>query len=167
MIYPGTFDPITNGHLDVIARAGELFDEVIIAIATNSTKSPLFSEQERVALCQEAITELFPNNANITVEGFSGLLVDYAHQKEAVAIVRGLRALSDFEYEFQLALMNRKLEDISTVFLMPNERYTYLNSTIIREIARFGRDVSSFVPQCVQAALRDKYSATTGTKKYV
>lgn len=159
MIYPGTFDPITNGHLDVIARASELFDEVIVAIATNSAKSPLFDEAERRSLCQNAVTESLPNARNIRVDAFSGLLVDYAHRMQAVAVVRGLRALSDFEYEFQMSLMNQKLENLSTVFLMPNERYTYLNSTIIRELARYGRSVTDFVPACVQQALTNKYRA--------
>ncbi|MBS1904299.1 MAG: pantetheine-phosphate adenylyltransferase [Bacteroidetes bacterium] len=159
MIYPGTFDPITNGHLDVIARASELFDEVIVAIATNSAKTPLFTEGQRRTLCEEAVAEMLPNARTIRVDAFSGLLVDYAHRTNAVAVVRGLRALSDFEYEFQMSLMNRKLEHLTTVFLMPNERYTYLNSTIIRELARYGRDVSDFVPNCVQAALRKRFEA--------
>lgn len=155
MIYPGTFDPITNGHLDVIARASSLFDEVIVAVATNSAKTPLFSNEERKQLCIEAVREL-PED-HITVDSFEGLLVDYAHKVGAVAVIRGLRVLSDFEYELQMALMNRKLEDISTVFLMPNERYTYLNSTIIRELARHGREVSDFVPKCVQRELQKKF----------
>ena len=155
-IYPGTFDPITNGHLDVIARAAELFDEVIIALARNSTKSPLFSEEERIALCKEAIEEAFPTNQNVTVDSFDGLLAEYAKKQNAAAVVRGLRVLSDFEYEFQMALMNRKLEDITTVFLMPNEKYTYLTSTLIREIAQYGSDVSDFVPECVARELKKK-----------
>lgn len=159
MIYPGTFDPITNGHLDIIARASELFDEVIVAIATNSAKTPLFSEAERRDLCAKAVAEMLPDVTQVRVDAFSGLLVDYAHRTEAVAVVRGLRALSDFEYEFQMSLMNRKLESLTTVFLMPNERYTYLNSTIIRELARYGRDVSDFVPSSVQQALTRKYQA--------
>ena len=156
-IYPGTFDPITNGHLDVIGRAAGIFDEVVVAIATNSAKTPLFTKEERLALCRDAITEVLPGEKHISVDSFSGLLVDYAHSKQAVAVVRGLRALSDFEYESQMALMNRKLENISTVFLIPNERYTYLNSTIIRELSRYGRDVASFVPNCVQEALQRKF----------
>ena len=156
-IYPGTFDPITNGHLDVIGRAGELFDEVIVAVATNSSKTPLFSETERMELCRGAIGEVMPSAKNISVDSFSGLLVDYAKEQNAIAIVRGLRVLSDFEYEFQMALMNRKLEDITTVFLMPNEKYTYLNSTIIREIAKYGSDISDFVPECVSKKLKEKF----------
>ena len=157
-IYPGTFDPITNGHLDVLNRAAGLFDEVIVAIATNSAKTPLFDEAERLDLCRKAVAEGLGARKNITVDAFDGLLVDYARQQDAVAVVRGLRVLSDFEYEYQMSLMNRKLEDITTVFLMPNERYTYLNSTIIRELARYGRDVSDFVPVCVQQALKEKCS---------
>jgi pantetheine-phosphate adenylyltransferase len=156
-IYPGTFDPITNGHLDVIGRAAGLFDEVVVALARNSTKAPLFSEKERMDLCKDAVREYLPNNKNITVHSFDGLLVNYAREQKAVAIVRGLRVLSDFEYEFQMALMNRKLEDIPTVFLMPNEKYTYLNSTIIREIAQYGSDVSDFVPDCVSRELKRKF----------
>ncbi len=156
-IYPGTFDPITNGHLDVIGRAGELFDEVIVSVATNSSKTPLFSEIERIELCKDAIAEALPLARNISVDSFGGLLVDYAKKQHAIAIVRGLRVLSDFEYEFQMALMNRKLEDITTVFLMPNEKYTYLNSTIIREIAKYGSDISDFVPECVRKKLKEKF----------
>ena len=158
-IYPGTFDPITNGHLDIALRASELFDQVIVTLARNSQKSPLFEEQERLELVQQAIAERCPGATNITADSFQGLLVDYATRTGAKAIVRGLRALSDFEYEFQMALMNRKLaEEITTVFLMPHERYTYLNSTIIRELARNGKDVSDFVPTAVAEALRRKFA---------
>jgi pantetheine-phosphate adenylyltransferase len=157
-IYPGTFDPITNGHLDVIARAAELFDEVIVALACNSTKSPLFSEEERIALCKEAIKEVFPSNENVKVDSFTGLLAHYAKEQNAIAVVRGLRVLSDFEYEFQMALMNRKLEDVTTVFLMPNEKYTYLTSTLIREVAQYGSEVSDFVPKCVARELKKKFT---------
>ncbi len=157
-IYPGTFDPITNGHLDIVRRASELFDEVIVALARNSQKSPVFSEPERLELVIRAIAEACPECTNIRADAFQGLLVDYAQTRGARAIVRGLRALSDFEYEFQMALMNRKLaEGITTVFLMPNERYTYLNSTIVRELARNGKDVGDFVPRAVSEALRDKF----------
>ena len=156
-IYPGTFDPITNGHLDVIGRASELFDEVVVALAKNSAKSPLFSEKERIKLCTEAISEVLPKKKNISVDSFDGLLVSYAKKQKAVGIVRGLRVLSDFEYEFQMALMNRKLEDITTIFLMPNEKYTYLTSTLIREIAQYESDVSDFVPKCVARELKKKF----------
>ena len=157
-IYPGTFDPITNGHLDIVRRASELFDEVIVALARNSQKSPVFSEPERLELVIRAIAETCPECTNIRADAFQGLLVDYAQARGARAIVRGLRALSDFEYEFQMALMNRKLaEGITTVFLMPNEKYTYLNSTIVRELARNGKDVSDFVPHAVSEALKEKF----------
>lgn len=157
-IYPGTFDPITNGHLDVLERAADIFDEVIVAIATASGKTPLFSMTERRDLVSKAFAESLPKRTNIRVDVFTGLLVEYARSQDAIAVVRGLRVLSDFEYEFQMALMNRKLEDISTVFLMPHERYTYLDSTIIRELARHHSDVSDFVPKCVQEALKQKFT---------
>jgi pantetheine-phosphate adenylyltransferase len=157
-IYPGTFDPITKGHIDIIQRASELFDEVIVALARNSQKTPLFTEQERLALLEASIAECCPDRTNIRTEAFQGLLVDYALERKAAAIVRGLRAVSDFEYEFQMALMNRKLAGtISTVFLMPHEEYTYLNSTIIRELASYGKDVSKFVPSAVVEALNKKF----------
>lgn len=157
-IYPGTFDPITNGHLDVLARAADIFDEVIVAIATGSGKSPLFSENERKNLVTEALREAMPERTNITVDVFTGLLVEYANKMDAKTIVRGLRVLSDFEYEFQMALMNRKLQDVTTIFLMPHERYTYLNSSIVRELAKHKSDVSSFVPKCVAEGLQKKFS---------
>ncbi|MCL5267512.1 MAG: pantetheine-phosphate adenylyltransferase [Bacteroidetes bacterium] len=153
-IYPGTFDPVTYGHVDVAKRAAQLFDRVIICVAVNTLKTPLFSGKERVDLIEEAMKDI----TNIEVEQFEGLLVDYALKKKASAIVRGLRAVSDFEYEFQMALTNRKLcKDIDTVFLMPHEKYTYLNSTIVREIARFGGDVSEFVPPHVKDKLIHKF----------
>lgn len=158
-IYPGTFDPITNGHIDIIGRASELFDEVVVTLAVNSHKSPLFDESERLSLIDCAIAECFPDRTNIRSDAFRGLLVDYARAQKASVLVRGLRAISDFEYEFQIALMNRKLAgEITTVFLMPHEQYTYLNSTIIRELARYHQDVSSFVPEVVSKALRDKFA---------
>ena len=143
---------------DVLAaragRASELFDEVIVALAANSQKTPLFSEAERLRLIQDALREQLPNRTNIRAGAFKGLLVEYALKEKAVAIVRGLRVLTDFEYEFQMALVNRKLaEKIATVFLMPHEQYTYLNSTIVRELARHGSVIESFVPLCVKKAL--------------
>ena len=157
-IYPGTFDPITNGHLDIIERASELFDEVIVALARNSQKTPLFSETERLQLIERSLVEYCPERTNIRADAFQGLLVEYAAAKGATAVVRGLRALSDFEYEFQMALMNRKLApNLTTIFLMPHEEYTYLNSTIIRELARYGKDVSSFVSRNVAEALKEKF----------
>jgi pantetheine-phosphate adenylyltransferase len=152
-IYPGTFDPVTNGHVDVAKRAAELFDKVIVCVAVNTLKEPLFTGAERVKMIREAVKDI----KNIEVEEFQGLLVDYARKKNADAIVRGLRAVSDFEYEFQMALTNRKLcSDVDTVFLMPHENYTYLNSTIVREIARFGGDVTEFVPEHVKKELMTK-----------
>ena len=152
-IYPGSFDPVTNGHLDLLTRALKLFDRVLISVARNPAKSPLFTEQERIALIRSVVGR----NPRVTVDAFEGLLVEYAQAKKAAAIVRGLRAISDFEYELQMALMNRKLNTgVETVFLMPNEKYTYLNSSIVREIARLGGDVRSFVPPVVFRALRDK-----------
>jgi len=152
-IYPGSFDPITNGHLDILERALKLFDKVIITIARNTAKNPLFSEEERFALLQ-AVTKRYKN---VEVDSFEGLLVDYVQQRKATAVVRGLRAMTDFEYELQLALMNRKLDEkMETVFLMPNEKYTYLSSNMVREIARLGGDVSKFVPSVVLKALRQK-----------
>ncbi len=149
-IYPGTFDPITYGHIDVITRATKLFHKVIILVARNTSKTPMFSDEERVRM----IKEIFKKNKQVEVDGFEGLLVQYARQRGAKVILRGLRALSDFEYEFQMALTNRKLaSDIDTVFLLPDERYTYLNSTIVREVARLGGDVSDFVPPNVRRRL--------------
>ena len=152
-IYPGSFDPITYGHLDILERALKLFDKVIITIATNSAKNPLFTEKERIALIQKATKDY----KNIEVDSFDGLLVKYVHKQKAVAVVRGLRAMTDFEYELQMALMNRKLDEkMETVFLMPNEKYTYLSSNFVREIARLGGDVSKFVPPVVLKALQKK-----------
>ena len=152
-IYPGTFDPLTNGHLDILERAISLFDKVIITIARNSAKNPMFSEEERLSMIR-ACTKKY---RQVEVDSFDGLLMEYARSRKAVAVVRGLRAISDFEFELQMALMNRKLEqDVVTVFLMPNERYTYLNSTIVREIARLGGDVSEFVPPPVLKSLQLK-----------
>jgi pantetheine-phosphate adenylyltransferase len=153
-IYPGTFDPITYGHLDVIERACEIFDKVIVAVACSSAKEPLFTGDERVAMIRDVVRKL----RNVEVDSFHGLLVDYAQKKKAIAIVRGLRAVSDFEYEFQMALTNRKLnDDVTTIFLMPHEKYTYLNSSLVREIARFDGDVSRFVPPSVKRLLDKKF----------
>jgi pantetheine-phosphate adenylyltransferase len=152
-IYPGSFDPITNGHVDVIARAATLFDQVIVAPALNEAKHVLFSMEERVGML-ELVTSRFEN---VKVVAFDGLLVEFARRQGAVAVVRGLRAVSDFEFEFQMALMNRKLEPaVETVFLTPREEYTYLSSRIIKEIARLGGPVDAFVPAPVVEALRKK-----------
>ncbi len=153
-IYPGTFDPITNGHLDILERALEIFDRVVITVARNTTKYPLFTDDERV----EMLKEVVKGYPNVEVDSFEGLVVEYAKSKGAVALVRGLRAVSDFEYEFQMALMNRKIaEEITTVFLMPHEKYTYLNSTIVREIASLHGDVSQFVPEFVRRKLEKRF----------
>ncbi len=152
-IYPGSFDPLTNGHLDVLQRATKLFHRVIVAVAKNESKSPLFTSAERVALIKEGVTN-FPS---VEVDAFDGLLVDYARKQKAQAIVRGLRAVSDFEFEFQMALMNRKLdENIETIFMMPKETYTFISSRIVKEIGRLGGDISSFVPSHVEMALKKK-----------
>ncbi|MCE0485058.1 MAG: pantetheine-phosphate adenylyltransferase [Methylacidiphilales bacterium] len=155
IVYPGTFDPITNGHLDVVERALHLFDEVVLAVAADTTKKPLFELDQRRSLAEQALKEF---NGRVKVTVFRGLLVDFVRSQESRAILRGLRAVSDFEFEFQMALMNRKLSDnIETIFLMPRDTYTYLSSTIIKEIARLGGDVSSFVPPAVEEALKKAY----------
>lgn len=153
VIYPGSFDPLTNGHLDIVQRAAKLFDTVIVAVANNAEKRALFTLAERVQLVQEAVAAL----PNVKVDSFTGLLVDYAERCHGQAVIRGLRAVSDFEFEFQLALMNRKLnERIETIFMMPKETYTFLSSRLIKEIAGLGGDVHSFVPANVEAALKAK-----------
>jgi pantetheine-phosphate adenylyltransferase len=155
IIYPGTFDPITFGHIDVVGRALQLFDEVVLAIAADSTKKPLFSLDERRLLAEKALASF---GTKVRVATFHGLLIDYVLSQDSRAILRGLRAISDFEFEFQMALMNRKLNDsIETLFLMPRGAYTYLSSTIIKEIGRLGGDVSAFVPPLVGKALQEKY----------
>ncbi|HTL17739.1 MAG TPA: pantetheine-phosphate adenylyltransferase [Patescibacteria group bacterium] len=153
VIYPGSFDPLTNGHLDVIQRATKLFDRVIVAIARNESKRPLFTQQERVQLVSRAVRGL----AHVEVDSFEGLLMDYVERRSAQAVIRGLRAVSDFEFEFQLALMNRKLnERIETIFMMPKDSYTFLSSRLVKEIASLGGDVSAFVPAHIRAALSEK-----------
>ena len=156
-IYPGSFDPLTNGHLDVIQRATKLFDRVIVAVAKSDSKNPLFTLEERVEMVEGAIGHL----PQVEADSFDGLLVKYVEDRSAQAVVRGLRAVSDFEFEFQLALMNRKLnERIETIFMMPKDTYTFLSSRIVKEIARLGGDVSAFVPAHVQAALALKLIET-------
>jgi len=153
-VYPGTFDPVTNGHIDLLERSLRIFDEVIVAVAENPKKTPLFSLEERIALFK-AVSARFQN---VVIEGFDGLLVDYVRKKKAVAIIRGLRAVSDFEYEMQMALMNRRLDNnIETVFMMPNEAYSFITSTIVKEAASYGGDVSSLVPQAVVEKLKKKF----------
>ena len=154
-IYPGSFDPITNGHLDIIERALNIFDHVIVAVTRNVEKeAPLFSEKERKDLISESIAYL----KNVKVDSFEGLMVDHAVKHGAVAAIRGLRALSDFEFEFQMALMNRSLnENISTLFLMPHAKYTHVSSSMVREVASLGGSVIEYVPSHVNKALKEKY----------
>jgi len=153
-LYPGTFDPITNGHVDLIQRASRLFSKVIVAIAQSSSKKPLFSVEQRVALAEQVVADI----PNVEVCGFSGLLVELAEKKQANILLRGLRAVSDFEYEFQLANMNRRLApDLESLFLTPAEQFSFISSTLIREIAALGGDVSEFVPVEVQRALQSIY----------
>jgi pantetheine-phosphate adenylyltransferase len=156
-VYPGTFDPITNGHIDIVNRALRLFDKVIIALAVNVNKQPLFSLEERLKMTKDCFKSA---NGRIEVEGTSGLIVDYAMGKNACAIVRGLRALSDFDYEFQLALMNRKLKrEVDTIFLMTGFRWIYISSSIVKDVAKHNGDVSGLVPEHVEKALKKQYHA--------
>jgi pantetheine-phosphate adenylyltransferase len=155
-VYPGTFDPITNGHLDIIGRGVRLFDRVVVALLENADKEPLLPLAERLDLAR-AVVAPFPS---VTVESFDGLLVDYARGRGAQAIVRGLRALSDFEYEFQMALMNRRLEPgVETVFMMPSEAYSYVSSRLVKEVVRLGGDVTGLVPPEVVEHLRARYAS--------
>ncbi len=156
-IYPGTFDPITNGHLDIIQRAAVLFDHIVITVSTNPNKTTLFSLQERRHLIEQTVSDL----PCVEVDTLDGLLVQYAKKKGASVLIRGLRAVSDFEYEFQMALMNRKLSPLlETVFLMPSEEYTYINSSIVKEVARLGGRIDCFIPAVVAEALKAKVSPT-------
>ncbi len=153
VIYPGSFDPFTNGHLDVVERAAKLFDRVIVAVAQNTDKQTLFTQAER----KRQIVTVLNDLPNVEVTEFKGLLVEFAKAQKAQAIIRGLRAVSDFEFEFQLALMNRKLdEEIETIFMMPREAYTFLSSKLVKEIAQLGGDVNAFVPANVEQALQGK-----------
>jgi pantetheine-phosphate adenylyltransferase len=152
-VYPGSFDPLTNGHVDIISRGARLFDRIIVSILVNAEKSPLFSMDERV----EITREVFKDQPNVEVDTFDGLLVDYVERRNAQVIVRGLRAVSDFEFEFQLALMNQRLNaKIQTVFMMPAEQYTYISSRLIKEVVSLGGRVHGLVPQLVEARLREK-----------
>lgn len=153
-VYPGTFDPITNGHIDIIMRSLKAFDHIIVGIGPNPTKTTLFSLEERISMVKESLVCI----PHVSVEAFDGLLVDFAKGQNAKVIIRGLRAISDFEYEFQMALMNRKLDsDIETVFLMPSEEYSYLTSSIIKVVGSFGGDVSSLIPKVAQEMLNRKF----------
>lgn len=152
-IYPGTFDPLTNGHADLVQRAARMFDQVIVGVAANPSKQPLFSLDERVALAQQAFTGI----SNVRVIGFSGLLAKFAEQQHAQVLIRGVRAVADFEYEFQLASMNRQLNPaLDSIFMTPSEKNTFISSTLVKEVCRHGGDISSFVPAHVKHALKSK-----------
>ena len=156
IIYPGTFDPIHNGHIDILKKVSKLFDEVIMVVAVNKEKNPLFSDEERKELIRESISDI--NNASVM--SFNGLVVEYAKQENALAIVRGLRHVSDFEFEFQMAMMNYNLNpQITSMFLMPDEKYIHLNSTIIKDVSKLGGDISDYVPDNVKSALYSKYNS--------
>ena len=155
-VYPGSFDPLTNGHVDIITRGARLFDRIVVAILVNAEKAPLFSTAERVEIARV----VFREHTNVEVDTFDGLLVDYVERRQARVIVRGLRAISDFEFEFQLALMNRRLNsNIETVFMMPAEQYSYISSRLIKEVFALGGRVHGLVPDMVEARLRDKQAA--------
>ena len=155
IVYPGTFDPIHNGHLDIARKAAELFDELILVVAVNQEKSPLFNDKERVELIKESLYDV----KNVKVDTFNGLVVDFVRSTESVAIIRGLRHVSDFEFEFQMAMMNFNLNpNIKSLFMMPDEKYIHLNSTVIKDVARLGGDISDYVPKCVQVALYKQYN---------
>ncbi len=159
-VYPGTFDPITNGHLDLVARASLLFEQVVLAVAQSPNKQPAFELSQRVQMAEAALQHL----PNVRVLGFSGLLADFVHGVNAGVVLRGLRAVSDFEYEFQLASMNRHLiPDVETVFLTPSEQFSFISSSLVREVARLGGNVSEFVPANVQSALAAKWQQSTPT----
>jgi len=152
-VYPGTFDPVTYGHIDIIKRAARIYEKVIIAVAHNEDKNPLFNVEERVSMLKDSVKGL----ANVVVDDFNGLAVKYVKNKGSRVMIRGLRMISDFEYEFQMALTNRKLsEDIETVFMMPNERYSYISSKLMKEAAALGADVKNFIPNKVQVLLKNK-----------
>ncbi len=155
-VYPGSFDPITYGHIDIIERGVKLFDKVVVAILINPQKKPLFTVEERLEMIKQSLTDL-PQN-KIEISSFTGLLVDYVKKIQARAILRGIRAISDFEYEFQMALTNRRLlKKVDTVFMMPDEKYSYLSANLVREIASFGGDISHFVPPHVEKRLKEKF----------
>ncbi len=159
-IYPGSFDPLTNGHLDLIERGSKIFDELIVGILRNAEKDPLFTVAERLDMLEKMV-ERFDN---VRVESFEGLLVDYAMQKQAKAVLRGIRAISDYEYELQMALMNRKLQpQLETVFMMPAEAYSYLSSRLVKEVFRLGGSVRGLVPELVEERLREKFHGTMAT----
>ncbi|MCI0450553.1 MAG: pantetheine-phosphate adenylyltransferase [Chlorobi bacterium] len=155
-IYPGTFDPVTYGHIDVLKRASKLFDKIIISVGESSSKSSLFTVDQRIKMLSQAVSDI----KNAEVDSFSGLLVDYAKKKKASAVIRGLRAVSDFEYEFQMALTNQTLEpDVETVFLTPSQNYSFISSSLVKEIAKNGGDVSYFVPKIAEKMLKEKFGS--------
>jgi pantetheine-phosphate adenylyltransferase len=159
-IYPGSFDPLTNGHLDLIERGSKIFDELIVGILRNAEKDPLFTLAERL----DMLNQMVKHFENVRVDSFEGLLVDYAMQKQAKAVLRGIRAISDYEYELQMALMNRKLQpQLETVFMMPAEAYSYLSSRLVKEVFRLGGSVRGLVPELVEERLREKFHRTTAT----
>ncbi len=160
-IYPGSFDPLTNGHLDLIERGSKIFDELIVGILRNAEKDPLFTVTERLDMLNQMVKRF----DNVRVESFEGLLVDYAMQKNAKAVLRGIRAISDYEYELQMALMNRKLQPhLETVFMMPAEAYSYLSSRLVKEVFRLGGSVRGLVPELVEERLREKFHGTTAIR---
>jgi pantetheine-phosphate adenylyltransferase len=160
-IYPGSFDPLTMGHVDIIQRGSRFFDRIVVAVSVNVHKSPLFSVRERVDIA----SEVFRDRTNVEVDTFDGLLVDYARSKHANVIVRGLRAVSDFEYEMQMALMNRRLnQDVETIFMMPAEKYTYVSSRLVKEVVALGGSVQGIVPEIVERRLREKKLARETTR---
>ncbi|MDP3730209.1 MAG: pantetheine-phosphate adenylyltransferase [Candidatus Omnitrophota bacterium] len=157
-VYPGTFDPVTYGHIDIIKRAAKIYDKVIVAVAHNESKSPLFSVEERVSMLEDSVRYL----KNVIVDDFDGLAVDYVRSKDSRIMIRGLRMISDFESEFQMALTNRKLSgDIETIFMMPNESYSYISSKLMKEAARLGADVKNFIPKKVRILLKKKLGPST------
>ena len=160
-MYPGSFDPITNGHLDLIQRGSRLFNRLIVSILRNEGKEPLFSVEERVEMLREVI-QVYPN---VEVDSFDGLLIDYAAARQATVLLRGIRAISDYEYELQMALMNRKLQpQLETVFMMPAEAYSYLSSRLVKEVFRLGGSVRGLVPELVEERLREKFHGTTAMR---
>ena len=159
VLYPGSFDPITNGHLDIIERSSHVFGHVIVTVAVNSSKNTLFTDEERIELIQAALNEKMPERKNISVERIEGLLVDFARNVNAEVVIRGLRTLGDFEYEMQMALMNRRLHGkLNTFFMAADEKYIHLNSSIVRELARYGAFPEDIVPDCVATALEQKFT---------